>query len=78
MRLENFIPLPVIFAMNSASLNDAYVEFAAAATELRRKYCNSFASRLDGGFADDASAVWAEVSPKWCFSGGNFPTISSI
>jgi hypothetical protein len=50
--------------MNSASLNDAYVEFAAAATELRRKYCNSFASRLDGGFADDASAVWAEVSPK--------------
>jgi hypothetical protein len=47
--------------MSPASLNDAYLEFAAAATELRRKYRNSFASRLDGAFAKNPSAAWAEV-----------------
>ena len=57
-------PVSGRFEMSFASLNDAYVEFAAAATELRRKYCNSFASRLDGALADDASAVWAEVPQK--------------
>jgi hypothetical protein len=50
--------------MTPASLNDAYLEFAAAATELRRKYCHSFASWLDGAFANVSSAAWAEDPQK--------------